>query len=293
MKARAFCPGHVTGFFSIEDSGPIILKKGSTGAGFCLKLGAYAEVLIHDSKDKSIQILLNEKPSPAPVTMTALEDILGDSEKEVIVKISTELPHGQGFGMSAAGTFAAAMALSHALTLEDERNKALRATHSAEVKHHTGLGDAVAQNLGNFVVRTKPGVPPFGEAKRYDFDAELIFCTIDKPIKTSQVLKIPEMREKITGSGRSCMSQFMSDISFSNFMDISWKFTRETGLAGQSVIEAVSSVHESGIGKASMSMLGNTVFATGDTREIANCLGSYGELIKTKIEGRGGVRLLV
>lgn len=293
MRAKSFCPGHITGFFSIEDGEATILKRGSTGAGFCVELGARADVVLAESSGRNITISINGEKSDAPVTRTAMKHILDRKDLDVLVKIDTDLPQGQGFGMSSAGTFAASLALCHAMSLNEERERALRATHDAEVRHSTGLGDAVAQNLGEFVVRTAPGIPPYGEVRRFDLEAEIIFCIMDAPIKTSQILQDRMSRARIMEEGRKSLAALGENITFDNFMDISWSFAKSTGLASPKLAEIVNQIHEAEIGRASMSMLGNTVFATGDMKELAGLLGGHGELIKTRIDRRGGARLLI
>ncbi|HHD16061.1 MAG TPA: hypothetical protein ENK47_05075, partial [Euryarchaeota archaeon] len=40
LRGNGFCPGHITGFFSIHDSGKDLLRIGSRGAGVNISLGA-------------------------------------------------------------------------------------------------------------------------------------------------------------------------------------------------------------------------------------------------------------
>ncbi|HUU07091.1 MAG TPA: sugar kinase, partial [Thermoplasmata archaeon] len=43
MRARAFCPGHITGFFEICRADNL-LASGSRGGGLCTSLGALSDV---------------------------------------------------------------------------------------------------------------------------------------------------------------------------------------------------------------------------------------------------------
>ena len=45
MKATAFSPGHVTGFFEVRE-GDDPLASGSRGAGMCISLGATSKVTV-------------------------------------------------------------------------------------------------------------------------------------------------------------------------------------------------------------------------------------------------------
>ena len=82
MKASAFSPGHITGFFLIKDKNEDISKKGSLGAGFCLSKGAVTTVNIEKSGKQKIDVFLNNKKSRAEVTQFVVKKIIG--EKKII-----------------------------------------------------------------------------------------------------------------------------------------------------------------------------------------------------------------
>jgi len=46
LRGNGFCPGHITGFFTIHDEGSNVLKKGSRGAGVNLSLGVMSMVAL-------------------------------------------------------------------------------------------------------------------------------------------------------------------------------------------------------------------------------------------------------
>jgi pantoate kinase len=197
---------------------------------------------------------------------------------------------GQGFGMSAAGTFAACLAAAVEVGIQDPKYAALRATHIAEVENKTGLGDAVAQSVGGFVHRLEPGIPPHGELERLRIPArEVMFCVLGPHIRTSDVLSDVEARERIRDSGNICLRDFENVPGFDEFVDISWMFARDTGLATEKMQKALSAVN--GAGKGSMVMLGNNVFAFGDCDAIEKKLQGWGKVIRTRV-AETGPRLL-
>jgi pantoate kinase len=114
MDAKAFCPGHITGFFQICDSDDI-LSMGSRGAGLCITLGATSSVKVEDSAKQQISVMIDGKESKAEVTTEALRYILGHAKSRVEVNTTLDLPQSQGFGMSAAGSLSSALALAHLL----------------------------------------------------------------------------------------------------------------------------------------------------------------------------------
>src|SRR5512137_136604 len=101
-KAKAFSPGHITGFFEIcraDDQ----LSTGSRGAGLCLSLGATTDVSIASSDRRSISVSINGRESGTAVTKDAMRRLIGNRQLHATVSTRLELPVSQGFGMSAAG----------------------------------------------------------------------------------------------------------------------------------------------------------------------------------------------
>lgn len=280
---KAFCPGHVTGFFAIEDGSPVPEKKGSRGAGFCIELGAVSDVTV--SPGDGFHITFNGKEADAPVTKMALELLLPE-KKFITARIEHQAPIGQGFGMSAAGTFATCLAAAVELEIEDPKYAALRATHIAEVKNKTGLGDAVAQSVGGFVHRLEPGIPPHGELEVLKIhQTDVVLCVLGQPISTASVLSDSDMRARIRESGNICLRDFENVPGFNEFIDISWIFARDSGLATDKMATVLAGL--SGMGKGSMVMLGNSVFAFGDANAIEKKLKDWGTVIRTRTDSQG------
>ena len=116
MKATAFAPGHISGFFE-----PVyeqdMARTGSRGAGLSISLGAMSEVFAGHSTKQDFDVYINNKKSNAPVTKLALGYLIGDNPIKVVVKTKYDLPFGQGFGMSAACALSATYALSKTVNL--------------------------------------------------------------------------------------------------------------------------------------------------------------------------------
>lgn len=280
---RAFCPGHVTGFFAIEDGTVLPEKKGSRGAGFCVELGATSDVTVEPGND--VNIFFNGKEDNAPVTRRALE-ILVPAKRAITARIEHQAPMGQGFGMSAAGTFATCLATAVEIGIQDPKYAALRATHIAEVENKTGLGDAVAQSVGGFVQRVEPGIPPYGELEVLKFpQKDVVFCILGQPISTSSILSNQDMRARIRESGNICLRDFENVPGFDEFVDISWMFARDSGLATEKMIKVLGNLN--GIGKGSMVMLGNTIFAFGNATAIEAKMKGWGTVIRSRTSSNG------
>ena len=294
--AKAYCPGHITGIFTIEDQEPDYAKKGSRGLGFCTELGATSEVSFTPGTGQ-IYITINSERSDAPVTKMALQLMLPKLDLDITASIELQAPMGQGFGMSAAGTFATCLAAATALNIPEPMKEALTATHLAEIDRGSGLGDAAAMAIGGFVQRLAPGIlhqdshgrqandvaPSQPNALRLDApDTEVLFCILGEKLSTKEIIRSPKYKEVISREGAKYLAEFEKKPVFDNFISLSRKFAQATALLTREMSEALSVIE--GTGRGSMVMLGNSIFVVGkDSETIEKELTSYGKVIKTEI----------
>lgn len=266
-------------------------RRGSRGAGICLSLGVMTELELAESDETQITVYLNGKESEAFVTKRAVENVLGSSPYEVVIRSEVQLPAGQGFGMSAAGALSSALAVMNAREMDGPMSfrSAVEAAHRAEVFFSTGLGDVIASSFGGMVLRKMEGIPPTGHEeefiKRIEVEREVVLCVIGGPLSTRDILLNPERKRSINASGSTCMDDFMGNQTLERFFDLSYLFADETELVTDGIIAAVETAKEHGM--ASMCMLGNSVFAVGDTGELEKVLSDFGEVIVCTIDNEG------
>ena len=112
--AKAYCPGHITGFFEICDQPEDILRKGSRGAGVSIEKGIITTVSLKPAKQTLIKVSINGIESEAPVTRKVVEQVLKLVNEKFVVMVDheVEIPIGAGIGASGAGAFSTALALS-------------------------------------------------------------------------------------------------------------------------------------------------------------------------------------
>jgi pantoate kinase len=277
-RAIAFCPGHITGFFQVIEHDNIF-ASGSRGAGFCTELGVRSEVWMTDGEG-SIEVNINGKPSFAPVTEYALRRILKTEPYDLNIMTTLGLPISQGFGTSAAGALSASLALSS--LMDRPVHEAFEAAHESEIVNHTGMGDVSALFRGGMTFRRKEGLPPLGKVERFDGEPEVVLCEIGEPIKTTDVLTDERMKTKINAIGKKCVEEFEKDTTASTFSRLSKWFTTESGIASAEAIKAIAEAEI--FGQASMSMLGNSVFAFGDIDQLEDVLRDHGTIFRTKVD---------
>ncbi|MGA1872795.1 MAG: pantoate kinase [Thermoplasmatota archaeon] len=129
LRGVGFCPGHITGFFSIHDRGKEILARGSRGAGVNLSLGAISSITLRSPdrtgdegplKFKLAVKGVNEFKVDPRIYGSVVEALLPERGKgwEASVRVTLQLPVGQGFGMSGAGALSISIALWEAFYSE-------------------------------------------------------------------------------------------------------------------------------------------------------------------------------
>lgn len=282
MKSRAFCPGHVTGFFEVfkmEDP----LSTGSRGAGVCISLGATSEVRVERSDTTTVEIAINGVEADAPVTRRSVERLLEGEPFAVDVDISLDLPERQGFGMSAAGSLSTSVALCD--IFECDRQKAFEAAHVAEVECGGGLGDVSALHRAGVTVREKAGLPPIGHVMRIEERPDVVLVVVGPPMRTEDVLADEDTLSAINKRGGKMVEQLLARPSVDMLMRLSRKFATDTGLATDEVLSTIEAVGPKGT--ASMSMLGNSVFAIGVNERSLDMLTALGDVFacSTDVDG--------
>lgn len=282
MPIAAFAPGHISGFFE-----PIYRQKaeqsGSRGSGINLSLGAISAVTVNSITNQAVEVFINGKKAPAPVTQLAIKKMIGDTAVHVRIDTKMELPTGQGFGMSGAGALSACLAL--AKTLQIPKEQAIKASHSAEVQLKTGLADVLASSFGGVEIRREAGLPPWGVIEHIPAKFDLVLCVIGKKIDTKKVLSETTRLQQIAAFGRLSTKKLIEHPSVENMFALSKQFTVNTQLASIKVLQALEAVEPFGL--ASMCMLGNSIFASGDTHELFKTLSTFGKVYICTIDDCG------
>ncbi len=300
-KAAAFSPGHVTGLFEIHDDSPDLDRRGSRGAGFSLARGAVSLVEVEPADQMEIAIRLDGSPEEAPVSREAVTSLLRQAVRDGRIPLNKEAPQGrrarvrvrvdttlqlpvsQGFGMSAAGALSASLALAKCLRMG--RSEALRAAHGADVLLRGGLGDVIGASVGGFEIRTAPGLPPFGATTRFLGQGDCVLCVVGGKLETRSVLSDPARRKAVNEAGGRALATLLKGPTMDAFLEQSQAFARESGLLTGALEAAMRAA--SPHGRASMSMLGNSLFAFGNARALERALAPFGETILVPVDEAG------
>ncbi len=252
MCSSVFVPGHITGFFTIENHG-VSLKNGSCGVGFLLSKGVKTSI----SPSDELEIDVNDGDDTVVMEVLKILDV----ETNFRITQDIQLPIGAGFGTSAASALSLTLALNEFLNLGYSKELCGQIAHMAEINLGSGLGDVIAQTGQGLVLRTSPGAPGIGEIKSFKEDVFVAYKTFGA-IETSDIIRDDYYKKVISDVGLKYLDMFKEDPTLENFLSFSNKFSHETELISEDVRNLCEYLDSSSnILGSSMAMLGNTVFA--------------------------------
>ncbi len=290
-EETTFAPCHVTAFFvpRIQPREPE--RTGSWGAGVCLGTGVVATVQVEEADTSKIQVRREGRAGDqdARTTNEALRVLLeahAPGPLRVSCQVHEGAPLGQGFGVSGASALSSAFALARCLGVG--RSDALRAAHLAEIRNRSGLSDVAASFLGGSVLRTAPGLPPYGSTQRLPSKGNVVVAVTGPELDTGTLLRDEEVLERVTEEGRSCLGAVGEHPSLEVVFEQGAAFARATNLVSDQTLQAVEACREGGRGM--VAMLGNTVVAYGDTERLESVLSGFGDPFVVPID-QGGLRL--
>ncbi|TLZ89081.1 MAG: GHMP kinase [Methanobacteriota archaeon] len=283
-EGEAFCPGHATAFFEVHED-PDPRAKGSRGAGLSLSLGVRTVAKVREARRSSLDIMVNERRQKAEVTQRVVEKLTGSRSLEIKILSETPLPVSQGFGVSAAAALSTALALDEALGGGLPRDELVAIAHETEVECATGLGDVVPASLGGMDLRWKPGAPGYSEVRTFPVQADLLLAVLGQEIPTKSILRDAPKVATINRVGGALVDEFSRSPSFERLFDLGNRFAEETGLANRTMLEVIRASRM--FGRATMAMLGNSLFATGNSEQLASLYRKFGTLQRCEVDNEG------
>ncbi len=257
VRAEAFAPGHVTGVFAPAVVARDPRGRGSTGAGVVLELGALATAEFRPGAPNAVRIVSDVR-APLPISMDVARRLRPRARGTLTVRLRHELPIGQGFGMSAAGALATALAVT-ALT-GASRTGAVRAAHLADLFGEGGLGGVAAIAGGGGVeFRVRGGIPPWGRVVRRDLPGRLLVGVVGGPLPSPRLLRNPRFLARVRDAS-AALPSLLEAPDVVGFFDASERFTDRLGLASPVVRRVLRGLRRRGWW-AAQAMFGRSFFA--------------------------------
>ena len=292
--AKAFSPGHITGFFAVLQDTSCLpsMHKGSKGAGFSIDKGIATTVHVYESSKPEFETWINGIKSPdAEVSKWVAEDYLRLAGRPYFISIhhETEIPIGFGIGSSGAAALSLSYALNKALDIGFNRTQAAQIAHHAEIACNTGLGTVIAEFVGGFEMRMSAGAPGIGSVTRIDLNNDykaIILCIAPVFTKSFLTNRISEINDL----GDAMLTKLSSSRNIDEFLKMSHKFAKSLGITEGRCKRPIAALKKRGI-DSSVALFGQTVFTvvSGDMiDEASSILREFGgTLIVSNIDSIG------
>ena len=267
--AKAFSPGHLTGFFATDKSLQTLHPNfnGSLGAGFSIGKGICTTVKVFNDYSKNYKISLNGINSlDSKVSKFVTEHYLKMVDKPIFISVEheSEIPIGYGLGSSGSAALSLSYALNYALKTNLTKMQAAQIAHHADFICKTGLGTVISEFTGGFEIRTSIGGPGIGKVSKIPISSKyraIILCI--KPINTECLLdKSISPNEKnnlLNETGKALINKLIQHPNIDTFLDLSNVFARECGLLDSFCREPFLSLNSIGI-KSGVALFGHTLF---------------------------------
>jgi pantoate kinase len=286
--AKAFSPGHITGFFEAPhdiSSCFHFLHRGSKGAGFSIDRGIATTAYLYESAKSEYQILINGgvKSRNAEVSKWVIEEYLKLADRPYFISIhhDVEIPIGFGLGSSGAAALSLSYALNQVLDTGLNRTQAAQIAHRAEIACNTGLGTVIAEFAGGFEMRTSAGAPGIGSVSKINLDKNykaVVLCLA--PILTKSFLT--NRINEINGLGGIMLNKLSASRSLDDFLKMSHGFAEMLSLTKGRCKRPIAALKTRGI-KSSVALFGQTVFTVVSEERVAEAADALREFGGTLI----------
>jgi pantoate kinase len=290
--AKAFSPGHITGFLEKPPRTNGYLHAGSVGAGFSIDRGISTTVKVFENNQNCYQIMINGKRvKNAEVSRWIVEKYLKYLYQSCYIKVEHEvsIPIGFGLGSSGAAALSLSYALNDALDLRFTSERAAQIAHNAEIACNTGLGTVIAEFTGGFEIRTGIGGPGIGtiEKIRVDDYKAVVLCI--EPIYTKSFLN-GRFSRSINGLARAMLSKLLVSRCVDDFLNISYDFANRIHLTEGKCKAPLKCLISRNIA-CSVALFGETIFTLVPKENVKKAVESledfHGTLLVCNIDNEG------
>jgi pantoate kinase len=257
ISASAFAPGHVTGIFRPQLDARDPRARGSVGAGVVLELGVRADARFRPGRARRLQVS-SDLGRPLPISAEVARRLAPRRPGLLRVRLAHALPVGQGFGMSAAGASATALAVARLSGRSPSR--AFEVAHLADLFGGGGLGGVAALvGGGGLEFRERAGLPPWGRVLHRPLRESLFIGTVGGPLPSPRILKSAAALRRLERAGEE-LPGLLRHPETDRFFDASERFTDRAGLAPRRLRDLLRALRGRGAW-AAQAMFGRSFFA--------------------------------
>ncbi len=266
--AVAFAPAHVTGIVRPETGARDPRARGSRGIGIVLALGVTADATWSPG-DRSLLSVRGEDGRRLRISEEVARRLRGSARGTLRVRLRHDVPIGQGFGTSAAGALATALAVAH--LLRRPRARAIEIAHLADLYGGGGLGGVAAILGAGLEARTRPGLPPHGSVVRRRASGRVLVGVVGPPVPTSRLLGSARTLARLRREAARLLT-LRGPPDLLELVRRSGRFTDRVGLASPRLRATLARLRASGL-VAAQAMFGESFVAVAE-REAAWAAGT-------------------
>jgi len=231
------------------------------GAGLVLDLGVRARARRARATRPTVE-LRSALGSDLPISREVAERLVGDRPVRVIVDLEHQLPVGQGFGMSAAGALATALAVGRVLGVS--RSHAVSVAHLADLFGGGGLGGVASILGGGMEIRRAPGIPPFGRVQHREFLRPIVLAVTGSPLPSPALLRDRRFRARVDRVAAAGLTALAGHLSTDRFLAEAERFADRLGLADARLRKEMRALRSEDI-RVSQAMFGRSLFAVAES----------------------------
>ena len=257
----AFAPSHITGIFSPDLSPRDPRARGSVGAGIVLEVGVRATAVLRPGSARRVVVRSRER-AELPISRETADRLLGDRRAGLTVDLEHALPIGQGFGASAAGALATALAVAPLLGVR--RPRAIATAHLADLFLGGGLGGVASILGGGLELRTRTGIPPWGRVLHTPFPYPVLVSVVGVELPSPRLLGNSRFLDRVRAAAESGLRELGGRPDPRRFLDASEAFTDALAIASPVVRRTIRALRRAG-GRTAQTMFGSSVFTVPTT----------------------------
>lgn len=238
------------------------------GAGLVLEAGVQASAEWRPSRLPSVE-LRADVSQPLPISEEVARQLLARRPGHLTLRLTHELPIGQGFGMSAAGALASALAVT-AVT-GGTRPQAVEIAHLADLQGGGGLGGVSAILGGGMEFRQRPGIPPWGKVQHATISGTAFVIVAGAAWPSPSLLTDPRFLRRVKHAAHAGLSRLRARPSLGNFLLEAERFTDSLELGPASLLHDVRELRSRET-RVAQAMFGRSLFAVPRTRRARTSL---------------------
>jgi pantoate kinase len=121
--------------------------------------------------------------------------------------------------------------------------------------------------------------------RRIPGSPKVVLAVMGRKLLTKSVLSDPVKARAINASGSAMVERILEKPNLENLMGLSRTFAVESALVSKKLVKAIEVSEE--FGMASMAMLGNSVFAIGEVKNLRDALSRFGDVFVCKVDTKG------